>query len=374
MHIDRYNYETFFLLYTDNELSMADRQAVEAFVQQNPDLVPELEMLQQYIFTPDPQVVFSNKASLLQTIESNQLIQPDNCTTYFLLYADNELSKPKRAAVEQFVHDQPQFSAEFALLCTIKLVPDEALAFGNKKRLYRYEKNMPVIGRWWRSAAAAMLLLGAGALWQQLRQLPAPLQRPVAVNRVHHPAGSRKANTTGNAQMQMAGVPPSQGPMPVPATPAVAKRPAQKTQAATTDGEKAIRHTVSTGAHITDDQVLTALNNKSIHPSGISSSIIPADPADYPAAITAGPPASNRLVTSQGIIPAVAEAGSGASEALLASDTHTENVIFANIPVQRKSALRGLFRKASRFIDKTTALKTGQAQGIQIGNIEIAFQ
>jgi anti-sigma factor RsiW len=38
MKIDRHNYEEYFILYMDNELSSDDRGQVEEFIQKNPDL------------------------------------------------------------------------------------------------------------------------------------------------------------------------------------------------------------------------------------------------------------------------------------------------------------------------------------------------
>ena len=57
MKIDRFNYEEFFLLYVDNELSAAERKQVEAFVEQHPDLEEELMMLKQSQLKPDTSVI-----------------------------------------------------------------------------------------------------------------------------------------------------------------------------------------------------------------------------------------------------------------------------------------------------------------------------
>ena len=48
----------------------------------------------------------------------------------------------------------------------------------------------------------------------------------------------------------------------------------------------------------------------------------------------------------------------------------SENVYF----VEKKNSFRGILRKASRLIDKTTSFKTAKKSSLLIGNVEIAFQ
>ena len=67
IRIDRHNYEEFFLLYIDNELSVEERSAVEEFVRNNPDLEIEFTMLQQSTL-PKDELVFEGKEALLKTL------------------------------------------------------------------------------------------------------------------------------------------------------------------------------------------------------------------------------------------------------------------------------------------------------------------
>jgi anti-sigma factor RsiW len=166
MNINRHNYEEYFLLYVDNELNIAQRKAVETFVAENPDLRAELIMLQQSVLPAD-NTVFTGKHNLLKNTTAPNPVNETNCEEYFVQYADDELNNEQKDQVEQFVYRNPQHQEAFELLQQIKLMPDTSIVYPDKYALYRHEEDekAPVIRmRWWRIAAAAVVLIFAGAM------------------------------------------------------------------------------------------------------------------------------------------------------------------------------------------------------------------
>jgi len=152
MNITRNNYEEFFLLYVDNELSAAERNAVELFVKGNADLKNELNMLQQTVINADA-VVF-DKTSLLK--KEFTALQEN-----LLLYIDDELSVASKLGIDKLLKADSVAGKELALLQQTKLQPDAAVVFADKKILYRKE-SAKVVGLPWRRIAAAAILLGFG--------------------------------------------------------------------------------------------------------------------------------------------------------------------------------------------------------------------
>ncbi|MEP7255241.1 MAG: hypothetical protein ABI666_05660, partial [Ferruginibacter sp.] len=132
MNIKRHNYEEFFLLYVDNELSAADKKAVDVFVQENPDLQMELILLQQTIVESDDVVL--DKKDWLFMEEGVSALQEN-----LLLYADNELSLSDKKTVEALLATDKLARAEWNILQQTKLQPDTAIVFTDKQSLYRTE-------------------------------------------------------------------------------------------------------------------------------------------------------------------------------------------------------------------------------------------
>lgn len=165
MSITRHNYEEFFILYMDNELAPADRRMVEEFVQLHPDLKEELDLLLQFKLTPDTDVVFAGKEELMKG-QAAPAINLSNYEEYLLLYTDNELSASEKTAVERFAAENLAVKKELDLLAFTRLQP-ETIEFPDKASLYRTEEKVRALPvRWWRAAAAILVLgLGLATVW-----------------------------------------------------------------------------------------------------------------------------------------------------------------------------------------------------------------
>jgi anti-sigma factor RsiW len=165
MNINRHNYEEFFLFYTDNELSAAEKLAVESFVQANPDLEEEFRLFRQLILVPDAQVQLDHKEDLQKQVTALHGITEQNYEEYFLLYADQELSAPECAQVQAFVQANPSLETTFRLLQQARMIPDTGLQFSHKHLLYKEDSRVVGFGRWRMAAAAAVLLLAGLGWW-----------------------------------------------------------------------------------------------------------------------------------------------------------------------------------------------------------------
>ncbi len=168
MNINYHNYEEYFILYMDNELSGDERRMVEAFVQQHPELKEELDLLLHYKLMPDTSVIYSGKEDLMKETQTagqaggDVNITLSNYEEWLVLYLDNELTSGQKAIVDKFLAANPAIQQEFILLRRTQLQP-ETIIFADKASLYRKEEKVkPMAVRWWRLAAAAVLLLGVG--------------------------------------------------------------------------------------------------------------------------------------------------------------------------------------------------------------------
>ena len=166
MNINRNNYEEYFLLYADKELSTEEKKRVEMFVKQNADLEEEFIMLQQSVVKPDNTIRLTDKNFLFK---NEGFIDETNYKEKFLLYVDNELSLSEIEETEKFVLTNPSLLNEFALLQQVRYEADTSIVFPDKISLYKKEDDTKVIPFRWKALAAAVLL-GIG-LWTGISYL-----------------------------------------------------------------------------------------------------------------------------------------------------------------------------------------------------------
>lgn len=158
MNINRHNYEEYFILYMDNELSSDDRRMVEAFIAQHPDLKEELELLQQFKLEPDTAVTYTGKEELMK-IDGSSPVTLTNYDEWLSLYIDNELTPEQRGNVEKFLTENPAINTELSFYKRSKL-QTETIVFAHKESLYKQEEKVRRITPiWWRVAAAVLIIV-----------------------------------------------------------------------------------------------------------------------------------------------------------------------------------------------------------------------
>jgi len=362
MKINRHNYEEFFLLYVDNELSSEDRRMVEDFVQLHPDLNEELELLSQFKFTPDNDIVFDNKEELLKVnLSAGQAggETPVNINNYeesFLSYIDNELTAGEKAAVDQLVKTNPSAKKELDLLLQTKLQP-ETIVFTNKESLYRKEekvRSLPV--RWWRAAAAILILaLGLTAVLvmnnKSIDDVPVaknpgtPKVSPVE-NKVDQPVQEAMADNNNSIapanQQASAGKDDKQS-----AAPAYAQQKNER-EKENKQAQKIISPT-NTPLPVQKEEVLIANNSNKPSNNLPTPENNPYVNGENPVVAKVNTPNEKMEIKN---IPAVTNQPAPPSNIIQATYTNNGEELVQNDG--KKNKLRGLFRKAARTFEKRT--------------------
>ena len=145
------NYEEFFILYMDNELSTEQKDMVDEFLVSHPDLRGEFEALLSVKlpteeFSINKQELYSD--SMLSTSINEEL----------LLYIDNELDTDKASIVEFELASNKDYHLQHEFLLKTKLDPAETIAYPNKEELYRRTERVVAFKIWIRVAAAVIIL------------------------------------------------------------------------------------------------------------------------------------------------------------------------------------------------------------------------
>jgi hypothetical protein len=154
--INQSNYEEWFVLYMDDELSASQKEMVDRFLLLHPHLQEELDLLLSTKLPADD-VVFFDKSSLTAGAMKLNIVDES-----LLLYIDNELSPAEQKRVEETIASNADLGLQHQLLQKTKLDASEVIPYPDKKELYRHtEKVVALFPVWMRIAVAVIILLFA---------------------------------------------------------------------------------------------------------------------------------------------------------------------------------------------------------------------
>ena len=188
MNINLHNYETFFLMYVDNELLAAEREMVEAFVGMYPYLREELELLQDTVLQMEDDMII-DKTSLLKSAAVEE---------WMLLHVDNELTGDAKDKLLQLIQSNESLQKDWKLLQQAKLDSQEVCVFEDKALLYRKEKSKLIRFAYVRWAAAAALI--AAGFFVGVNMLNKPKGAEIAVQPTLPKTTADNANDKASAK------------------------------------------------------------------------------------------------------------------------------------------------------------------------------
>jgi len=361
-NINRDNYETFFLLYTDNELSAAEKKEVEEFVDANPDLQEELVMLQQSILKPDD-IVFNDKKSLLK----DEFI-PSRLQEMLLLHLDNELTSTERDELEGLIKADANAKREWDILQQTKLSPANAIVFKEKRSLYRKEAGRVVAFPWWRIAAAAVFI--GFVLWGGLayfnNDTNAVKNETATKNPVNLTQDTNKPDGQQTTVQQVA--PPIVKEKELALTPSSKPKKASAA-AAIQSPEKAPRKL--TGRDNQPSLVIEKNNNLPKPYSDNLNRIGSNKTIPYSVTIEKQLPGNNDIVKSNDKQDPANEYATTTS--FDNSQENNDRVLFMDEEKIKKTKLGGFFRKVKRVLERSANIKPGD-NNIKVANLEFAIQ
>jgi hypothetical protein len=328
--ITRDNYEEFFLLYVDNELSATDKELVERFVAGNPDLAEEWEAFLQCRLEPE-RFIFPSKEELIKE------------------------------------EDEPWPEKLFE--------PDLGIVFPGKESLYRHEKDRRIVfyPRWRIAAAAALLLIAAGGyFFLSVKKQDQRLAIGVSEKNITPPvtpATTASLYPSENTEKKKQEVKP-------------ASTIEKEDSPASTNKKRTDPVIAQTGTNKQKGTNKKTPETRVVGPTALPQLITRQEDkgiaAIDPTEITR-PERTIAVATKAVTAPEDAiskENSSFATQALLnnATAANDDNYYGAEPASQRKNKLRGLFRRASRVFEKSADRDDDGQRKVLIGAFQIALK
>lgn len=142
------NYEEYFLLYVDDELSIEDRRLVEEFIFLHPEYKAALEELQQAVVSVDEHIMYEKKNSLFK----NSTVTDED----MMLYVDGELTDSELTLFTENINDEVSKKIEEFKLTVSH--PDADVVYEKKQYLYKKQSKVFSLNKMYQSVAAVIII------------------------------------------------------------------------------------------------------------------------------------------------------------------------------------------------------------------------
>jgi hypothetical protein len=155
--INIHNYEIYLIDYLDNKLSNEEKVSVRLFLENNPEIAAEFELLNESAVIVDNDTKLEDNSTFKKQIIPSKRINENNYEDFFVAHVEKQLSNEETIELHQFVSQNPCLNKEFAIQQKTILQPDLSLVFLNKNSLKR--RQIVVLNTWYKYAAVAAILL-----------------------------------------------------------------------------------------------------------------------------------------------------------------------------------------------------------------------
>lgn len=153
MKITRENYEIFFLDYLDGNLEQEVVNDLLEFVQNNPDLKDELQMISN-VKVDAEEIIYEGKEKLFR----EKYDQNEDFDQTAIAAIEDDLTEAEKLEFERYLASHPQKMKEMSDYKLTKLLPDPAIAYNKKHQLYHHHPRKVFL--LWLPRIAAVLIIG----------------------------------------------------------------------------------------------------------------------------------------------------------------------------------------------------------------------
>lgn len=352
------NYEEYFVLYLDGELSPAQMQAVDEWLVTHPDLKAELDLL---LNTKLPEEHFSfDKESLLSHHMPQGSLQED-----LLLFIDNELPENKQKLVSFELSSNEPYQQQYRQWMAAKLDASELLPHPNKQELYRYEKRVVFFRPWMRAAAVILLVAGMGGFyWRMQKVVDTPPAGSVAVVKPPQKATTTSPQT-GPAET-VSTLPGTESPALPQVASAMQNKPEsqpRKLSGLPVEGQKEQAQATPQNL-VAQNQLPVAIDVPAVATTSA---------ADAQRTIAIDEPTNTKPVL---ISPTITDQKKIVTSATLVAynPATPDEQTNASGNDERKGSIKGFFRKATRLIGRKTGLSSDKEDEVLVGAVSLTLK